>query len=84
MSTPTQTPRRKALNTFCQGLAVTIASAVVVVLLSLIGASSSFAELGAALVAYSTFQSVATAGLTWIMRGYIDGRRVAGDEQLEG
>ena len=81
MSTPTQTPRRKALNTFCQGLAVTVSSAIVVVLASLVGGSGSFAELGAGLVAYSTFQAVATAALTWIMRGYVDGRR--GDEHPE-
>ena len=74
-----QTPRRKALNTFCQGLAVTVASAIVVVLANLIGGSGSFTELGASLVAYSTFQAIATAALTWIMRGYIDSRR--GDNQ---
>ena len=72
-----QTPRRKALNTLLQGLGVTLGSALIVVLVSLVGSSTSYAELGAGLVAYSTFQAVATAGLSWLMRGYFDKRREA-------
>lgn len=75
-----QTPRRKALNTFCQGLAVAIATAIVVTLLTAVGSASSWAEFGGIIVAWSTFQAVATAALTWIMRGYIDSRRGDGQE----
>lgn len=79
MNPKPQTPRRKAINTLMQGLGVTLASALVVVGANLVTTSGSFAELGAGLVAYSTFQAVATAGLTWLMRGYFDRRNEDGD-----
>lgn len=75
MPTPAQTPRRKALNTLVQGLAVACASALVVVALAAVSTAKSYTDLGALLIGYSTFQAVATAGLTWLMRGYVDRRR---------
>lgn len=74
-----QTPARKAINTLAQGLAITIGSTLVVTLLTLVGAVSSYGELAGALVAFSTFQAIATAGLTYLMRAGVDRWR----EQLD-
>lgn len=86
MSLKKQTPARKTLNTLLQGLAITLGSAIVVTLLTLVGGAKSYGELGAALLAFSTFQAIATAGLTYLMRSVVDKWRLSnGDPQhLEG
>lgn len=68
--------RNRALRTVVQGLVFTVAAAIVVGVLSAVTTATTWAELGGALVAFSFFQSVAVAGLSWLMRAVFDASRV--------
>lgn len=73
MTTPVRRDARvRALRTAAQGLAFSVAAAFVVALLAAVTTATSWTDLGAALVAFSFFQSIAVAGLSWLMRTYVD------------
>lgn len=64
--------RNRALRTFLQGLAFTIAAAVVVSLLSAVTSAASWGEFGGVLVGFAFFQSIAVSALSWVMRAVLD------------
>lgn len=64
--------RNRALRTFLQGLAFTVAAAVVVSLLSAVTTAASWGEFGGILVGFAFFQSVAVSALSWLMRAVLD------------
>lgn len=64
--------RNRAVRTLLQGLGFSVASALVVSLLAAVTTAASWGELGATLIGFSFFQSVAVAGLSWLMRTYFD------------
>ena len=67
MAPPIVDVRRRAWKTLIQGLAVAVGSAALVTLLSVLGTATSWREFGGALVAFSFFQAVATAGVSWLV-----------------
>ncbi len=66
----------RALRTAVQGLAFSVGAALVVALISAVTTASTWGELGGALVAFSFFQSIAVAGLSYLMRAVFDHSRV--------
>lgn len=64
--------KNRAWRTLLQGLGFSVASALVVSLLAAVTTATSWSELGATLIGFSFFQSVAVAGLSWLMRTYLD------------
>lgn len=64
--------KNRAWRTLLQGLGFSVASALVVSLLAAVTTATSWTELGATLIGFSFFQSVAVAGLSWLMRTYFD------------
>ena len=64
--------RNRAIRTLLQGLGFSVAAALVVSLLDAVTTATSWGELGATLIGFSFFQSVAVAGLSWLMRTYLD------------
>lgn len=77
MSTPPAVAadaRSRAWRTFLQGVAFSLASALIVTLLTALGTATSWSELGGILVGFAFFQSVATAVLAYVMRTWLDGR----------
>ena len=68
--------RNRALRTFLQGLAFTVAAALVASLLSAVTTAASWGEFGGILVGFAFFQSIAVACLSWLMRAVLDGSGV--------
>ena len=64
--------RNRAIRTLLQGLGFSVVAALVVSLLEAVTTATSWVELGATLIGFSFFQSVAVAGLSWVMRTYLD------------
>ena len=64
--------RNRALRTLAQGFTFSVLSALIVALLAAFTTATSWGEFGGIVVGWSFFQSVATAGLSWLMREYID------------
>lgn len=64
--------KNRAWRTLLQGLGFSVASALVVALWTAVTTSASWGELGATVVGFSFFQSIAVAGLSWLMRTYLD------------
>lgn len=68
--------RNRAVRTFLQGLAFTVAAALVVSLLAAVTTATTWSEFGLTLVGFSFFQSIAVAALSWLMRAVLDPSRV--------
>lgn len=68
--------KNRAWRTLLQGLGFSVAAALVVTLFSAVTTATSWGELGATVIGFSFFQSVAVAGLSWLMRTYIDRSKV--------
>lgn len=85
-TTPTtrRDARTRALRTAAQGLAFSVLAALVIALLTAVTTATSWSELAAALVAFSFFQSIAVAGLSWLMRTYIDTWHTRNDQEVNG
>ncbi|WP_346007312.1 hypothetical protein [Janibacter terrae] len=64
--------RNRAARTLLQGLGFSVAAALVVTLFTAVTTAASWSEFGATLVGFSFFQSIAVAGLSWLMRTYLD------------
>lgn len=64
--------RNRALRTFLQGFAFSVAAAVVVSLMAAVTTSTTWSEFGVALIGFSFFQSIAVAALSWVMRAVLD------------
>lgn len=71
--------RVRAARTLIQGLTYTVAAAAVVALLAAFTQSTSWAEFGAQVAGFAFVQSIATAGLSWLMRAHLDRWADGGD-----
>lgn len=76
MTNPTRAAdaRNRAWRTFAQGAAFSVAAAVAVALLAAVTSSQTWTEFGGQLIAFSFFQSIAVAVLSWLMRTWLDSR----------
>lgn len=64
--------KNRAWRTLLQGLAFSVGAALIVTLLAAVTTATSWSEFGAAVIGFSFFQSIAVAGLSWLMRTYAD------------
>lgn len=86
MPAPIPDVRSRFSKTLLQGFIVTLLSAAGVTLLTLLGTVTSWGEFGGALIAFSTFQAVATAVVSWAVNtginavGALDDIAVADDD----
>lgn len=68
--------RNRALRTLLQGLAFSVLAALAVALFEALTSSTSWSEFWGKVIAFSFFQSIAVAALSWLMRTYLDKSRL--------
>lgn len=71
-NTTARDARIRAARTLIQGFIYTIAAAAVVALLAAFTSSTTWSDFWAQVVGFAFVQSIATAGLAWLMRAHLD------------
>lgn len=64
--------RNRALRTFLQGLAIDVAVAICVVVITVLGTTSSWGELQWVAIGFTMFKTVLMAAASYVMRRFVD------------